>query len=153
MWLFETEAIVTPTPLIIPPLRRLYDFLDPIAFTVLRVLAGLMMMQFGYGKLFGAGDISRDIAHMQNLGLEPAQFWAYFVVGIECFAAAGLILGLLTRPCAVALTILVSVMLVSVLIPRGEGYQLGALWFGAFAYFAVKGGGPISVDRLIGPEF
>lgn len=43
--------------------------------------------------------------------------------------------------------------MIVVLIPRGEGYQLGFLWLGAFAYFAVKGGGPISLDRLIGYQF
>lgn len=140
------------TPLIFPRLRPLYDRLQPLAYTVLRVLAGGMMMQFGFKKLFLTG-VGPDLAHMQNLGLEPALVWAYFVVSVEFFASLGVVLGLLTRPFAVMLLGLVTVMLVTVLIPRGEGYQLGLLWWGAFALIATRGGGPYSVDRLIGKEF
>lgn len=138
--------------LIIPALRPIYDRLDPVAYTVLRVLAAGTMMMFGFNKLF-VTDVSRDIEHMQNLGLAPAALWAYFVVSVEFFAALGVVIGLLTRPFAVALFGLVTVMLFAVLIPRGEGYQLGAVWWGAFALIAVRGGGRYSVDRLIGREF
>lgn len=140
------------TPLVIPVLKALYERLDPLAYTLLRILAGCLMMQFGFEKLF-ITDVSRDVVHMQNMGLEPAVAWAYFVVSVEFFAALGVVLGVLTRPFALMLVILVSVMLVAVLIPRGEGYQLGVLWFGAFALIAVRGGGPYSLDRLIGKEF
>ena len=151
------------TPLILPGLRPLYDRLLPMAYTVLRVLAAGMMLQFGFKKLFLTG-VGPDLAHMQNLGLEPAIVWAYFVVSVEFFASLGVVLGLLTRPLALVLGLLtrplalvllglVSVMLVTVLIPRGEGYQLGLVWWGAFAVIAMRGGGPYALDRLIGKEF
>ncbi|MBA4489815.1 DoxX family protein [Paracoccus sp. S1E-3] len=111
--------------LIFPQLRGLYEALEPLAYTVLRVLAAAMMMQFGMGKVL-SGDVARDIEHMRNLGLAPA---------------------------AVMLFVLVTVMLFAVLIPRGDGYQLGAVWFGAFALIAARGGGKYSLDRLIGREF
>ena len=140
------------TPLILPGLRPLYERLLPMAYTVLRVLAAGMMLQFGFKKLFFTG-VGPDVAHMQNLGLEPAIVWAYFVVSVEFFASLGVVLGLLTRPFALMLLCLVSVMLVTVLIPRGEGYQLGLVWWGAFAVIAMRGGGPYALDRLIGKEF
>lgn len=140
------------TPLILPGLRPLYERLLPMAYTVLRVLAAGMMLQFGFKKLFLTG-VGPDLAHMQNLGLEPAIVWAYFVVSVEFFASLGVVLGLLTRPLALVLLGLVSVMLVTVLIPRGEGYQLGLVWWGAFAVIAMRGGGPYALDRLIGKEF
>ncbi|MBC9247458.1 DoxX family protein [Paracoccus sp. 11-3] len=140
------------TRLIIPQLRGIYDRLEPLAYAVLRVLAGGMMIQIALGKVL-AGEVSRDVELMQQLGLVPAALWAYFVVGVEIFASLALILGLLTRPAAVMLFILVTVMLLTVLIPRGANYQLGALWFGAFGLIALRGGGRYSIDRLIGREF
>lgn len=138
--------------LIIPQLRSVYDQLEPLAYTVLRVLAGGMMIQIAFGKVI-AGEVSRDVELMQELGFEPATLWAYFVVGVEVFASLAVILGLLTRPAALMLFILVAVMLFTVLIPRGVNYQLGALWFGAFALITTRGGGRYSVDRLIRREF
>ena len=42
------------TPLIIPGLRKLYDGLRPLTYTLLRIMAAGMMMQFGFKKLFGS---------------------------------------------------------------------------------------------------
>ncbi len=138
--------------LIVPRLRGAYDRLEPVAYTVLRVLAGGMMIQIALGKVL-AGEVSRDVELMEQLGLAPAALWAYFVVGVEIFASLALIVGFLTRPAAVMLFVLVTVMLATVLIPRGANYQLGALWFGAFGLIAMRGGDRYSVDRLIGREF
>lgn len=138
--------------LIIPRLGGVYDRLEPVAYTVLRVLAGGMMIQIALGKVL-AGEVSRDVELMEQLGLAPAALWAYFVVGVEIFASLAIIVGFLTRPAAVMLFVLVTVMLVTVLIPREANYQLGALWFGAFGLIATRGGGRYSVDRLIGREF
>ena len=140
------------TKLIFPALQKWYDALDPMAYTALRVLAGGMMLLFGFKKLF-ITDVSADLVHMQRLGLEPAMAWAYFVVSVEFFASLCVVVGLLTRPFALMLLGLVTVMLVTTLIPRGEGYQLGAVWFAAFALIAVRGGDRFSVDRWIGREF
>ena len=140
------------TPLIIPGLRKLYDGLRPLTYTLLRIMAAGMMMQFGFKKLFLTG-VEPDLAHMHSLGLEPALAWAYFVVSVEFFASLAVVIGLLTRPFAVVLLVLVTVMLATVLIPRGQGYQLGLIWWAAFALIAVHGGGRYSIDRMIGKEF
>ena len=53
------------TPLIIPGLRKLYDGLRPLTYTLLRIMAAGMMMQFGFKKLFLTG-VEPDLAHMQS---------------------------------------------------------------------------------------
>ena len=45
------------------------------------------------------------------------------------------------------------VILVMVMIPRGNGYELTVVWVGVFLLILLHGGGRISVDRLIGYEF
>lgn len=141
------------TPLIIPPLATLYGSLTPLGYTVLRVMAGTMVATFGAAKLFTEGGAQTDIDIIRQVGFEPAEIWAFFVIWLEFLGGIAIAAGLLTRPIAGMFVGLFGVILVAVMIPRGANYQLSALWFAAFAYIALKGGGRISLDRLIGREF
>jgi len=45
------------------------------------------------------------------------------------------------------------VILIMVIVPRGTEYQLTVVWIGVFVLILVRGGGRISIDRMIGREF
>jgi putative oxidoreductase len=140
------------THLIFPFLSTLYSSLEPWAYAVMRVAAGIMMATFGWQKLF-ADKMSDDIAIFHQLGLEPAVPLAYFTSGLEFFGGLAVAVGLLTRPFAVMLFGELSVILGTVVIPRATNYQLSVVWWGAFLFIAIRGGGWISLDRLLGKEF
>lgn len=141
------------TPLIIPTLGPLYDGLAPFGYVLLRAVAGGMVATFGATKLFTEGGAQADIDIIRQIGFEPAEIWAYFVIWLEFLGGIAIVIGALTRPVAAMFVGLFGVILVAVMIPRGANYQLAALWLAAFAYIALKGGGKISLDRLIGREF
>lgn len=136
---------------LIPVLARLYARLEPFGYAFLRLTSGGIMAVFGWTKLFGDG-MSRDIELFQRLGLEPAIALAYFTSGLEFFGGLAIAIGLLTRPLAAMLFFQMVVIVAMVMIPRGTGYHLSVVWLGVFLMIALRGGGRISVDRLIGRE-
>jgi putative oxidoreductase len=138
--------------LIFPFLSALYTSLEPWAYAVMRAASGAMMATFGWQKLF-ADKMSDDIAIFHQLGLEPAIPLAYLTSGLEFFGGVAVAAGFLTRPFAAMLFGGLLVILVTVLIPRGISYQLSVVWWGAFLFIAIRGGGRISLDRLLGKEF
>lgn len=138
--------------LIFPFLSPLYTSLEPWGYAVMRLASGAIMASFGWQKLFGNG-MSEDITIFHQLGLEPAIPLAYFTSGLELFGGFAVALGLLTRPFAAMLFGELLVILVTVVIPRRTGYQLSVVWSGAFLFIAIRGGGRISLDRLLGKEF
>ena len=76
---------------------------------------------------------------------------------VEFFGGLMLAIGLLTRLSAGAVAVLLLVAL-SVHTPNGffwtgGGFEYPLLWAILALYFVVKGGGSLSLDRLIGREF
>jgi putative oxidoreductase len=138
--------------LIFPFLSALYTSVEPWAYALMRLASGAMMATFGWQKLF-ADKMSEDIAIFHQLGLEPAIPLAYFTSGLEFFGGLAVAAGFLTRPVAAMLFGELLVILVTVMIPRGTGYQLSVVLCGAFLFIAIRGGGRISLDRLLGKEF
>ena len=149
----KEEAMINMKPrLLIPAFAPLYETLEPLGYVLLRLTSGGILASFGWGKLFGNG-MARDIELFHQLGLEPAVALAYFTSGLEFFGGVMIAIGLLTRPIAAMLLGELLVILVMVAIPRGAGYQLTVVWIGVFAFILLRGGGRISVDRLLGREF
>jgi putative oxidoreductase len=152
----------TETRVIIPALTPLYRSLAPLAYPLIRVVAGLFLMPHGAQKLFGwlggYGLQGTGGFFAENLGLEPGVFWAALVGGTEFFGGLFIALGFLTRPAAVAVAIIMAVAVLQVHLPNGffwnnGGYEYPAMWGLIALAIAFRGGGEMSLDRALGREF
>ena len=164
------------TELFIPPLRPIYDQLSIYAGLVLRITTGGIMIPHGYEHFFGRGTlpdwftgIEPEAAAQFAAGLEPfsgfltsqsyepAYLWAVLITLVQFFGGLLLVLGLLTRFAAAAITIF---LFVSIFQVAGEfgywgnagGWEMPLLWCVASLTFVVRGGGRFSVDHWIGKE-
>jgi putative oxidoreductase len=147
---------------IIPALGPLYANLARWSYPLIRAATGLILMPHGAQKLFGwfggRGLEATGSGLAQNLGLEPGLFWAALVAGTEFFGGLFVALGLLTRPAALGVTIIMAVSVFAVHLPNGffwgqGGYEYPLLWGLVALAIAFRGGGEMSLDRAIGREF
>ncbi len=150
-----------PRP-IVPALEPLYAKLSRLSYPLIRAATGLALMPHGAQKLFGwfggYGLEGTGGYFSQSLGLEPGLFWAALVGGVEFFGGLFLALGLLTRPAALAVAILMAVAVFTVHLPNGffwtsGGYEYPLLWGLIALAIAFKGGAELSLDRALGREF
>jgi len=151
-----------PTRLIIPALAPLYGGLSRLSYPMIRFFAGLFLVPHGAQKLFGwfggKGLDATAEGFATHLGLEPGLFFAALVGATEFFGGLFLAVGFLTRPVAVAVTILLAVAAFKVHLANGffmtnGGYEYALLWGLIALAVAFRGGGELSVDRAIGREF
>lgn len=156
----STEA--TEIRPIIPALAPLYRGLSRLSYPMIRFFAGLFLMPHGAQKLFGwfGGPGLQGTAEgfATGLGLEPGMVFAVLVGATEFFGGLLLAVGFLTRPAAIAATILLAVAVFKVHMPNGffntnGGYEYAMLWGLITLAVAFRGGGELSVDRAIGREF
>jgi putative oxidoreductase len=140
--------------LLYPGLSGFYATMLPIAETFVRIVVGAMFLMHVSVKFkIGAGAVAANI--FAKNGLEPALAWAYVTMFIELVGGVCLIVGLFTRFVAAVLAIEMLIALLFVHLPKGYaagggGYEY-VLLIGAVCFvFAIRGGGPYSVDRLLG---
>jgi len=140
--------------LMYPGLSGFYATMLPIAETFVRIVVGAMFLMHVSVKFkIGAGAVAANI--MAKNGLEPALGWAYVVMAIEVVGGVCLIAGLFTRFVAAVLAIEMLIALLFVHLPKGYAAGAGGyeyvLLIGAVCFvFAIRGGGPYSVDRFLG---
>ena len=142
--------------LLYPGLTGFYESALPIAETFLRIVVGVMFVIHVSGKLT-AGPAAVAANVMSKNGLEPAILWAYVIIFLELVGGICLIIGLFTRFFAAALAIELLIALLVVHLPRGYaagggGYEYVLLIGAACFLIAIRGGGPYSVDRMVGRE-
>jgi putative oxidoreductase len=125
--------------------------------TLLRVVVGLIFMAHGSQKLFGmfgGYGLEGTGQYMASLGLNPGYLMALMSGSAEFFGGLFLFLGLLARPAAVVLIVMLVVAIFSVHIHNGlfmanNGYEYAlSLLVAAFAVL-VEGAGRLSLDRVI----
>ncbi len=143
--------------LYIPALEPLYARFSPYATSLIRFVLGIVFVPHGYDKLF-VGKIATYAKNFANLGLEPALPITYFLGTLEFFGGILLAVGLFTRPLAFMFFIEMAVATFLVHWPNGwmataRGVELVILLSLTSLAFAAKGGGRLSVDRMIGKEF
>lgn len=144
----------------IPALGAFYARLDTHALLILRVVMGAILIPHGMQKLFGAfggPGMARMSAVLDQIGYHPGTLWAWLIALLEFVGGILLLVGLLTRPVALALVIF---MAVSVHFTSAKGFFWTA---GGFEYsllilvvglvFVIRGGGEYSADKAMGREF
>ncbi len=152
----------TAVRLIVPALGPLYARLAGLSYPMIRFSAGLILVPHGAQKLFGwfggGGLEATGQSLSANLGLEPGLLFAFLLGATEFFGGLFLAVGFLTRPSAVAITVVMAVAVFAVHLPKGffwfaGGYEYPLLWGLVALALALRGGGELSVDRALGREF
>ena len=144
---------------LIPALQTLTNLLTPLGEPLVRVATGLLLVPHGAQKLFGwfggYGLEATGQFFATQLGL-PASL--ALVTGlIEFVGGLMLAAGLLTRPVAALVFGLMAVATLQVHLSLGffwtsGGFEYPLFWGLAALSFVIRGGGPYSLDALIGRE-
>jgi putative oxidoreductase len=132
------------------------------AITVVRVVLGVIFFAHGAQKVlgwFGGYGLKGTTGYFTSIGL-PLPI-AYLVCFFEFLGGIGLILGLLTRPAALAVIIVMIGAIAKVhaqhgffinweLAPgRGHGYEANLAFLAMGVACFLAGGGALSLDRLL----
>jgi len=144
----------TAPRLLVPGLRRFYDFVEPLSWALVRITAGLMLIPHGWPKLMaGVGPTAANA--LMKRSIAPAEPLAVVLITLETLGGLCVALGLFTRFWAAAITIEMSVIVWQHL-PKfgwtGPGYEYPLFWALVMLAIALRGGGPYSLDRVIGRE-
>ena len=140
--------------LFFPDLAGFYAKMEPIAYLLVRVVFGFIMIMHGWPK-WTRGAEAVGTAFANNYGLP--RWFAILAIFFEIVGGAALIAGLATRFFAAALAI---ELLIGMFAAHwAKGFAVGAggyeyimfLGFVCF-YIAIRGGGPYSVDAKLGKE-
>jgi putative oxidoreductase len=145
----------TETRLIVPGLRGFYDSFADIAYTLMRIAIGYIIFMHGWVKVKGGA--AGVAAFMAKSGLEPGVAFAHAAMFLETVGAVCIVIGLFTRFFAAALAVEMALAFLFVHGPKGfaagqGGFEYVLLLGIVFLVIAIRGGGPYSVDRVIGME-
>ncbi|WP_122424760.1 DoxX family protein [Pseudomonas viridiflava] len=125
--------------------------------TILRVIVGIAFIAHGSQKLFGTFGgygLEGTAQYMESLGLTPGYLMALLSGGAEFFGGLGLLVGLLARPAAALVTVLLLVAIFTVHIGNGffmanNGFEYALALLGGALAVLIEGAGKLSLDRLI----
>ena len=143
--------------LLYPGLAGFYASWRDIADTAVRIIVGIILFMHGWGKVkAGAAGVA---AFMAKSGLEPGLAFAYAAILLETIGALCIIFGLFTRFFAAAIAIEMLIAVIAVHWSHGfyynahnGGYEYALLIGIVMFAIAIRGGGPYSIDRMIGKE-
>lgn len=138
--------------LVFPFVAPLYAALQPLAYPLVRIALGAILMPHGYAKLFLGGVTQTSRNPLMKLFGDPL-FGAYFIGCVEFFGGLMLVLGLLTRLAAGAVAIQMFVISFFILWPEWEWTHRGMeytifMMIVAIAVF-IRGGGEFSLDHRL----
>ena len=127
----------------------------------LRVPVGIIFAAHGAQKLFGwfgGYGLEGTGGWMDSIGLSPGVVMAFLAGAAEFFGGIALVLGLLTRPAAFALSIAMLVAIFAVHIQNGlfmsnNGYEFGLALLAASVSLLFSGAGKASVDSMLAKRF
>ena len=126
----------------------------PRVLSVLRIIAGFLLLQHGLQKVFGVLLPPAPVGAPQEHGT----FQLFSLVGVsgilELVGGALLLVGLFTRPVAFILSGMMAVAYFMAHAPGGfwpilNRGELAVIYCFVYLYFSVAGGGEWSLDRLL----
>jgi putative oxidoreductase len=131
---------------------------------VVRLGLGIVFFAHGAQKTFGwfgGHGLSATIGGFRQMNIPPAA--TALAAFIECFGGLALIIGLLARPVALALILVMLMAIVKVharngfflnfaMTPgKGHGYEFNLALIAMALSILIGGAGALSIDRLIAP--
>ena len=124
---------------------------------VLRIPVGIIFAAHGAQKLFGwfgGYGLEGTAGWMDSIGLSPGMLMALLAGAAEFFGGLALVIGLLTRPAAAALSVAMLVAIFAVHFQNGlfmanNGYEFGLALLAASVSLLFSGAGKFSVDNLL----
>lgn len=140
------------------PGPAMFRRLAPLGYPLIRITAGLLLMPHGAQKLFGwfggYGLAGTGQYFADTLGMEPGYLFALVAGLIEFFGGLALVLGLLTRPAALAVAAFLAVAL-TFHIPNGffwtaGGIEYPLMWALVALAIFFRGGDRFSLDARLG---
>jgi putative oxidoreductase len=144
---------------IIPGLAGVYAALDAYSWPLVRVATGLFFVPHGLQKLFGlwGGDLAKTAEGFTKYGFEPGMFWASYIGSLEFFGGLLLAVGFLTRPLAALFAGFMAVAAFHVHMKigwfwTGRGMEVPLYLLLICLAILVRGGGALSIDRVLGRE-
>jgi putative oxidoreductase len=150
-----SEQIGDRSRLYFPGLQSFYSIAVPLGYLLMRLCLGLILVQHGWGKLFG-DDIPHTAQNFVKLGWPAPIALSYLVGCLEFFGGLMLAAGLFTRVVAAMIAVEMAVIAFLVLWPVWGWSQHGmeyAFMMGVFAFaMALRGGGSYSFDKILGRE-
>ncbi|MBI1362486.1 MAG: DoxX family membrane protein [Proteobacteria bacterium] len=156
----NTQTLTT-TRRVIPLAAKVTDVFTPLADPMVRVATGLMLMPHGAQKLFGmfgGYGLEGTAGWLASVGYQPAYEMALAIGTLEFFGGLALALGFLTRPVAFAVVVFMAVAAFNFHWANGYfwpngGFEYPLFWGIIALSYAIKGGGKLSLDRLLKIEF
>ena len=98
-----------PDELVIPRLSGFYNrFAQPVGWAVFRLVLGVALMVEGWPKIT---DPMAQVGFVESIGFWPGSLWSPFLAALQFIGGAMLAIGLLTRPIALAIAVMLLVTL------------------------------------------
>jgi putative oxidoreductase len=142
--------------LLFPGLAGFYESVSELWYPMIRITIGAILFMHGWIKVTGPG-LAGVTGYFTKQGMEPAALFAMAAIFLETIGALCIVVGLFTRFFAAAIAIELGIAFLFVHFPNGFGIGKGGyeyvLLLGIVMFaIALRGGGPYSVDRMIGKE-
>jgi putative oxidoreductase len=140
---------------LLPFLQPVYDVVTPLAWPIVRVAVGWNMIVHGYAKILRGFDKQAELlAHDGlNFGVWFAQFLCVVELGGGIFISLGLFTRFWAAACAIELGYITFVLYWhNGFSWTGRGYEYTLMWGLICFAIALRGGGPYSLDRVLGRE-
>jgi putative oxidoreductase len=138
-------------------IQRVLTTDNSLSSLLMRLSAGVIFAAHGAQKLFGSfggGGLEGTAQWMASIGLQPGYLMALAAGSAEFFGGIALLLGLLTRPAALALAMTMLVAVITVHLPNGlfmsnNGYEFGLALLAITGALVLNGGGKLSLDSML----
>lgn len=152
---------MTPS-FLLPFVDASFPILSQIWIAILRVWVGAVLVLYGLRATLGffpntgmpVQSIAANAEYMERFGWKPGRLWAWLTAVNNIGGGAMLALGLLTRPVAItcALLLLLSAFhhIKDGFFSNQNGFEHYFLWGFCVLFFVFYGGGPWSLDALLG---